>query len=184
MEKMNDYDQTEAFTGEYEKIKLGGQICEIKEAKIDKSKSGKDMLAIAFDIAEGENKGYYKRKFDNMAQASVDAKWPGVHRILLQNLEGKCNPYFKGFISSVEASNPGYKWVWDEKTLKGKKFGAVYGREQYRGMDGNLKFANKIRFIRSIDKVKDAEIPDDKLLREDSTSDAWNTVIDDGNCPF
>ena len=183
MEKMKE-EYIEAFTGEYEKIKLGGHICEIKEAKIEKSKSERDMLVIAFDIAEGENAGYYKRKFDNMAQTTTDAKWPGVHRILLQDLEGNCNKFFKGFITSVEASNPGYKWVWDEKTLKGKKFGAVYGREQYRGIDGNLKFANKIRFIRAADKVKDAEIPEDKLLKEDTSTSAWNAVIDDENVPF
>ena len=38
MEKMNDYETTEAFTGEYEKLKLGGQICEIRGARIEKEK--------------------------------------------------------------------------------------------------------------------------------------------------
>lgn len=184
MEKMNDYEKTEAFTGEFEKIKLGGQICEIKEVRIEKSqKSEREMLVIAFDIAEGENKGYYKRRFDELAQSNTQAKWPGIHRLLLTDNEGNCNKFFKGFITSVEASNPGYKWEWDETTLKGKKFGAIYGREQYRGTDGNLKFAHKIRFVRSIDKVKGAEIPEDKLLKEESST-MWDTVADDANLPF
>lgn len=188
MEKMNDYETTEAFTGEYEKLKLGGQICEIRGARIEKSQNQNDMLVVAFDIAEGENRGYFKRRFDEATKRSgADAKWPnnGIHRILLKDSEGKCNKYFKGFITSVEASNKGYTWDWNEEGLKGKRFGGIFGREQYEANDGNLKFATKLRWIRSVDKVKNAEIPEDKLLSKKPADNVWGEVIDsDENLPF
>ncbi len=48
-----------------------------------------------------------------------------------QGYEGKQLPFFKGMISCIEKSNEGYEWNWDEKTLKGKKIGVLFGREQY-----------------------------------------------------
>ena len=38
---------------------------------------------------------------------------------------------FKGFIKSVEESNPGYVWNWDESTLKGKKVGLILQEEEF-----------------------------------------------------
>jgi len=58
MEKVKNYDETVAFTGEFETIKLGGQVCKIINAKVGKTTTNKDMLIIAFDIAEG--RGYYQ----------------------------------------------------------------------------------------------------------------------------
>ena len=38
-------------------------------------------------------------------------------------------PFFKGFITAVEKTNPGYTWDWDEKKLIGKNVIAVFGEE-------------------------------------------------------
>ena len=165
MEMPKDYEETVGFTGEFETIKLGGHICKIISAKVEKSRTNKDMLVIAFDIVEGENEGYYQRRFDEAVKFNgINAKWQGVHRLMITDNEGKCNKFFKGFMTSVEASNQGYKFTGDESTLKDKKFGAIFGREQYEALDGTYKFATKIRFVRSIDNIKNAEIPEDKLL--------------------
>ena len=77
-------------------------------------------------------------------------------------------PFFKGLMTSVERSNQGFHFPWgtqgNEKTLVGKKFGAVMGREEFLTADGEKRMATKIVQIRSIDGLKDAKVPEDKLL--------------------
>lgn len=179
MEMPKDYNETEGFTGEFETIKLGGHVCKIRGVKMEKSqKTNKDMLVIAFDIEKGENKGYYDRQYARKLESMpIDqVKFPGTYRIMVLDNEGKCNKFFKGFTTSVEASNPGYKFTGDEKTLKDKLFGGIFGREQYEKMDGTLGMTTKLRFIRSINGIEDIVAPEDKLLpaKADNPFDNFN----------
>ena len=80
-------------------------------------------------------------------------------------------------ISCIEKSNEGYEWNWDEKTLKGKKIGVLFGREQYL-MNGQKKWATKARAVRSIKGLEMSEIPQDKLL-DGSTSGFDTSGFDD-----
>lgn len=181
MEMPKDYNEAQAFTGEYEQIKLGGQICKIKDVKIEKTKTNKDMLVVAYDIAEGENKDYFKRRFEEDNRA--DKKWNGVHRIMVLNNEGKTNPFFKGFITSVESSNTGFKFSGEESMLKDKLFGAIFGREEYENAAGERKKATKIFGIRSVQKIREGvEIPEDRLLPP--KADDWEFVADTNDIPF
>lgn len=183
MEKINGYDEATAITGDFEILNAGGYICEIRGAKEEKSSTGKRMLVIAFDICEGEKKGFYQRKFDE--DTRPDKKWQGTYR---QMLEGEKAPgYLKGLMTSIEASNTGFKWDWDEKKLKGLKFGGLFGREEYEKMDGTRSFATKLRFIRSVEKVRngDFQIPKDKLLPEKSElSFETDFAADNDDMPF
>ena len=57
----------------------------------------------------------------------------------------------------------------------GKLFGGVFGREQYKGQDGKLKFATKCRSIRPVDKIREGvEVPADKLLPEENNNNFSN----------
>ncbi len=191
MEKMQGYEEAEALTGEYETIEPGGYICRIISAKEEKSSTDKKMLVIAFDIDEGEHKDYYKRRFDELKKNSTPdkpAKWPGVYR---QMLEGeKAIGFLKGIMTSLEESNPNFKWNWDESKLKDLRFGGLFGREEYENqITGERKFSTKIRFIRTIKSIKEGkfEIPKDKLLepRGDSFENVFNTTDDGGDgLPF
>lgn len=163
MQKTNDYENVEGFAGDFEVLKLGGKKCIIRQAREEKSKTGNDMLVIEFDIAEGENKGFYQRQYDRSAD---NVKWKGVHRLMLLDNEGKTNKFFKGFITSVEESSSGFKWDWKEELLKGKLFGGVFGREQFE-KDGELKMTTKLRFIRSIKDIEKVEAPEDKMLKKE-----------------
>lgn len=192
MEKPKNYDETVAATGEFEKLALGGHICKIKEAKIEKSKAGNEMLVIAFDIADGENKGFYQRRFEIAKKFNEKAKWSGIHRILLNDKQGNCSRYLKGFITSIENSNNGFQFNWDEKTLKDKLFGGVFGREQYKNQMGEIKWTTKLRFVRSIRSIDNADIPEDKLLKitgindngKATTDGEYITIDDDEELPF
>lgn len=183
MKKIAGYDEAEALTGEFEVLETGGYICKIISAKVEKSKTNKEMLVIAFDIAEGDHKDYFKKRFDN--NTSLDKKWPtnGIYR---QMLEGeKAVGYLKGLMTSLEASNSNFKWDWDESKLKGLSFGGIFGREQYEAFDGTLKLTTKLQFIRSVEKIKngDFKIPDDKLLNKKQDEGEYITVSDD-ELPF
>ena len=177
MRKPQGYDEAPAITGEGQALPPGLYVSQIKMA-IEENKNGKAVLAIAYDIAEGEYKGFYQQRYD--ADKSPDKKWPGIHR---QYTEGKSTGFFKGLITSIEESNPGYQWNWDESTLKGKRFGAIMGREQFLTQDGQKRFATKIFWVRSIEGLKNAAIPEDRLLSDASAGHAEPPMPPTGPTP-
>lgn len=172
MKKFDGYDEVQVNNFP-ERLKLGGHICKVLEAKIEQKTSQKDgkqfeMLLIKFDIeAPDEQAGFYNRKFNEDAKAdALKAKWKGVHRITVPTNESEdyIKSRFKAFTTSVEESNPGYKWNWEENTLVGKVFGGVFGYEEFIALDGNTITSTKIRYIKSIDKINEVEIPKVKLV--------------------
>lgn len=191
MEKIQGYDEAQAITGEYETLKAGGYICKIINAKEETSQNGNRMLVIAFDINEGEHKNFYQRRFEELKKANNDpattVKYPnnGVYRVMLDS--EKAAGYLKGLITSVEASNQNFKWNWDEKELKDKLFGGVFGEEEYEKMDGKIGTSVKLRWIRSVQAIEDGKykIPDKKYLNKKSDN-IFNTDAkdDDDDLPF
>ncbi len=184
MQKPEGYDETQAFTGDFETLPLGGHICAIKQAKLDKTKMGKNVLILLFDIFEGEHKDFYKRDFERRKENNTEAKWQGVYR---QLTEGKSLSFFKGMITAIENSNSTYKWNWDESTLKSKLFGGVFGQEEYESNDGKVKLSTKCRWIRSVEQIrKGVEVPEVKrITKKTTTSDGFYPVTDsDDDLPF
>lgn len=167
--KPQGYDEAPAYTGESVQLPKGKYICVIKQVTTQKSQNGNDQFVILYDIAEGEYKDFYQKQYEmTKARDKVNAKWRGVYK---QNMEGKGTPWLKGIITSLERSNQ-FHFPWDtegnENILKGKRFGAVMYREQFEADDGSRPFATRIYQIRSIEGLKDAEVPEDKLLPERS----------------
>ena len=79
-----------------------------------------------FDIAEGEYKDFFAN--DLKAQTGEDKKWKGVLRLWLPKDDGSdkdevTKSILKGFVTSVEKSNPGYLFDWNEASLAGKQIG-------------------------------------------------------------
>lgn len=188
MKKLNGYEEVQAITGEFETLEAGGYICKIINAREDVSSTGKNMLVIAFDIEEGERAGYYKRKFE--ADTRTDKKWQGIYRQLLDG--EKAAGFLKGVMTSLEASNPNFKWNWDETKLKGLKFGGIFGEEEYE-YNGEIKTSVKIKWIRSVDKIRngDFKVPEPKKLPTNSNpyvGTPFDTgmipVADNGDIPF
>ncbi len=186
MEKLEGYEEAQAMTGEYERLEAGGYICKIVSAKEEKSKTGKRMLVIALDIAEGDKKDYFKKRFDK--NTSPDKKW-SAGAIYRQMLEGdKAVGFLKGLMTSLEASNEGFKWDWDEKKLKALKCGAIFGEEEYERMDGSIGITTKIKFIRTVKAIQDGnfKIPELKKLQPkgEAFEDYINAVTSDQDMPF
>ena len=73
MKKFSDYDEVKV-NNFGERLKLGGHICKVLEAKVEEVESKNDgkkyeILVITFDIVEpDEQAGFYQRKFTEEAQ--------------------------------------------------------------------------------------------------------------------
>ena len=160
MKKIENYENVEAKgTGDFTPLKLGGHVCVIKNCYVGETTTFKEQLILELDIAEGEQKDYFQKQFDS--DSRKDKKWGCIYRQLSEpeNVE-----YFKGLITSIEKSNPGYVWNWDEKTLINKKIGGVFGLEEYINQKGEVKTLTKCVHVRSIDKVLDVGIPKVKTV--------------------
>lgn len=164
--KPEGYDEAQAYTGEFMSLPAGCYVCVVKQVSVTQSQKGREQIAVLFDIAEGEQRGFYQKQFDIAKRQNPNAKWKGVHK---QIMDGSSLPFFKGLITSIEKSN-NFQFPWgkegNEKTLAGKQFGAVMGREQFLTEDNKKAFATKIFQVRSVDGLKDAKVPEDKLLDE------------------
>lgn len=145
---------------DFPKLVPGGYICRIINVE---DESSKEYLKIYFDIVEGQFKGHY--------QGLWEAKnfWGGN---FIRSYKEKALPFFKGFITAVENSNPGYKFDNDETKLKGKLIGIVLQEEEYEANDGSVKVKLSVQESHSINKIrnKDFKIKDIKKLEGRNTN--------------
>ena len=110
----------------FEPLPKAAYVVRIMSAKIVKDKNGNDQLVIAFDIAEGEYKDFYKGQFDR--NTSEDRKWPNDAIFRMTIPYDGCPDYiatnYDSFFADLEDSNDGFVFSGDEKTLKNKLIGA------------------------------------------------------------
>lgn len=191
MEKIEGYETAQALTGEYERLKPGGYICKIIAAKEEKSKSGNRMLTLALDIAEGEYKGFFMKRFDELKKERKDpndeVKYPSP-AIYHQMLEGndKAVGFLKGLMTSLEASNQNFKWNWDEKKLVGLRCGAIFGEEEYEKLDGSIGTSCKVKFIRTVKCIQEGnfKVPELKKLPNKGDATEFSGAADIDDLPF
>ncbi len=211
----SDYEKTKVNNFNSEKLKLGGHYCKILEVSVETTVSKKTgneyyLLKLKFDIDEpDESAGYFQRKFLNDTEKDpITAKWKGYYRLTIPNngSEDYIKRNWKTFLTSIEKSNAGVKingsLGFEETMLVGKKFGGVFGLEEYQiPSNGDVITFSKLNFIRSTEKIKDAKIPSVKLLNgtymdyekyiNQGTSDSNNETsmqdtssINDDDLPF
>lgn len=185
MEKINNWNEIEAKGMEdFKALPIGAYECIIKEANIHKNQeTGKESFRVAVDIASGEYKDYYQNRYDSNNNANK--KWDNNATRYLA-FEGDNVAYFKGFITSVENSNVGYTWDWDESKLVGKKICGVFQYEEYENQEGKKGVKVKLNKFRSLDKIKDIDVSDNvKLLNGSYMSiDDYNEKKEDSTTPF
>lgn len=127
----------------------------------------KEYFEIYCDITKGEYKDYFKTLVNNgMRDTSRD----------IRSYKTNALPFFKGFITAVEKTNPGYKWDWDEQKLVGKNVMAVFGEEEYLDKEGNLKVRTSVQEFRSLEAFQKGllKVPEIKRLEK-----ATETVTED-----
>lgn len=139
---------------DFKALPIGAYECIIRKAEVyTNGKTGKESFKVEVDIASGEYKGYFQKRFDNNNNSTKT--WDNNSTRYLA-FEGDNTAYFKGFITCVENSNPGYTWNWDETKLTGKRVCGVYQYEEYEKQDGSRAVKVRLSKFRSLDKMKES----------------------------
>lgn len=147
---------------------VGGFIVEIKEVKDIEEK---EYLAVRYDIVDCKEEAdkefigmYTKRK----KERDFDLPMTAV------SYKPTALPMFKGFCTAIKESNNGYDFeqTFNEAELVGKRFGAVFGEEEYLGKDKNgadkVKKRSTIVGRRSVEAIKNGEFTIPELKKLDS----------------
>ena len=159
MKKIENWDNIEAKgMDDFKALPIGAYECKIVNAVENyNEQSGKTTLKVMVDIASGEYKDYFKKRYDS--NTAIDRKWDNNATKFLA-FEGENTSFFKGFITIVENSNVGYKWNWEESTLRDKKIVGVFQYEQYEKQDGTKALKVRLTKFRSLDKLGEIEVSD------------------------
>ena len=163
------FKETEAKEfGDFETLELGGHEIVILDAREYTSDiSGNTSLRISIDISNKKTQekqaGYFRKQYDS--NNDPEKKWPnGAVKYL--SLKDEQIAYLKGFITACEKSNSGFKFNmngnWDQ--LKGLILAGQFGLEEFKDSEGKIKTVTKLTQFRSIEKLKDIQIPKVKLL--------------------
>jgi hypothetical protein len=155
MQRIENWNEIEAKGMEdFKALPIGAYECIIRKAEVYTNiKTGKESFKVEVDIASGEYKGYFQKRFDNNNNSTKT--WDNNSTRYLA-FEGDNTAYFKGFITCVENSNPGYTWDWDETKLTGKRVCGVYQYEEYEKQDGSRAVKVRLSKFRSLDKMKES----------------------------
>lgn len=174
MQQYKNWNNVQA-AGEFKALKPGGYVLQIKGAREEVSQNNNPMLVIAFDIVEGEFKGYYNDLFAK--NTAADKKWPngGIHRVMLPKDDGseednKKMSKLKGLVTALAESNRNYNpnEYWNIEQMKGKLIGGLFRREEYENQKGERKWTTKLAWTCSTVKIKngDFEVPEERPLPE------------------
>lgn len=183
----NNWDKVHA-SEERRKILPGGYVIKILEAEDVIAQSGYNYLDLTIDVCEGDYKDFYK---EDHASQQDPKRWRGHVRqgIPAENAaeDDWTARAFKGMINAIEHSNSGYKWNWDEKTLKGKTVGCLFRSEEY-DFNGYHGFATKPWKLVSADRIREGkfDVPAPKELKAKpapSTPQGFEAIKDE-DIPF
>jgi hypothetical protein len=164
MKKIDGYDNAmENQGGEFERLPAGGYVCGIRSVT---DFPGKQYLKIEFDILEGQYRGWYTGIFKRTTS------WYGN---FIRSYKDSAAGFFKGFITAIKESNPGYAWEWQEQTLVNKKIGLVLAYEEYINQKDQKKERMYVYQTRSADAIRrdDFEAPELKKLKLENGSGGW-----------
>lgn len=177
MQALTGFDKAKVIRGESSQLPKGGYIVRImdcKEIMGEKNSKRYSYLAFSFDVAEGE----YQNHFTNIYQSSQDEnkKWKGILNVFIPQ-EGDIYyednlSRFKTMTANFEDSNEGYQWNWDEKTLKGKAIGVIYGEKEFLTNEGEVITITEPRYFVGVDAIRNGKykIPALKKLNNNQAS--------------
>ena len=194
MKPTKGYEEAKTITDK-EKLPKGGYVIEILDVEEIGKKGETNYLKFSFDIAEGEHKGFYEKDYNS--QNTEDQKWRGIYNLFIAKEDGSemdnwTLTKFKTAITSIENSNKGYHWDWEEKDLKGKIVGAVFVDKEWE-MNGRTGFATACVGFRNVEAIRTGNFkqPDDIFLngasagnKDEANTKDWADNDEGGNLPF
>jgi hypothetical protein len=145
---------------QFPKLVPGGYVCRITNVK---DVPDKEYLQVEYDIATGE----FANHFLNLANSF--GWWAGN---FIRSYKEKALPFFKGFISSVEDSNAGFKFNYNETKLVGKMIGLVLAEEEYINQNGESRTRMYVSSVHSVQDIKNNafKVPEKKVLSSKNVS--------------
>ncbi len=174
MRAINNFENVQASTGEFNKPTAGGyciEILAVKDVPLDEKTGKGDYLKIDYDICHGNFAGYFALQND---------KFGGDWRAnFIRSYKETAAGMFKHFINCVEESNAGYKWAWDEKSLVNKYVGVVLGEEEYRKNNGEIGVKLVVKDIKTTEQILkgDFKVPVIKKLAENSSNQSNSNFV-------
>lgn len=168
MKKFGGYDEAkkQAQAAGGPKLPAGAYVCKVLAVKYESGEDGNsDRIAVQFDIAEGDQKDFFKKQYEG--NTNEDKKWKGSIRLYVPTDDGSkedawTKRSFAGWTDSFEKSNPGYSWDWDESKWKNKLVGIVFGTTG-TVINGRSVTYTEPRFAVEIAKVRDGSAPEAKF---------------------
>ena len=167
MIKKFDIDKTKEY-GEFQMLPRGGYVCVIKGAKVEEREDGSQVIVMAMDIAEGEYKNYYQEDLDRQ---TGEKQWHCRYWLNVPKDDGSERDEwdkrkFKTFTTSLEKSNEGYKFDWDELKFIGKLIGGLFNYREFETSSGTIGVSPNLAQVRSVDTIRsgDYKLPKDKTL--------------------
>ena len=159
---------------------VGGFICTIVDVE---DVPHKEYLRVYYDIAEALSDD--QQKFVGMYTKRKQEKGYDCPSTVVSYKEQSL-PFFKGFVTALENSNPNYKWDNDETKFIGLKIGFVLAEEEYEGKDKNDAPKIRVRVYvaerHSVDAIKsgDFKVPELKKLAQATTKKPANPFARNG----
>ena len=174
-----------------EPLPAGGYVCKILDVKLVNYIWG-DVLVLSHDVIEGQYQGHFKK--DYQGQTNEDKKWRGTVRINLPKDDGSekdawTKRTFENSMWAFEASNPGFRFEWDEQRLKGLIVGVLYRNKEWE-MNGNRGWTTESCSLTCIDDIRNGnyKMPKDKPLADKpaASSGGYSSFAenDDDDLPF
>ena len=196
MKPISGWDQVQAEQ-EREPLPLGAYVCRIMGA-VEDERPNCSMLAISFDISEGEYKDYYANNY--RSQTGDSKKWKGVIRLFLPREDGSdqdkwTKSRLKAATEAIESSNKGFRMdlskEFDLSTLKGKTIGVIYRNEEY-SFNGYSGWSARPFKLYDAEKIRSGEfkLPKDRPLKKDSKPSysgldvPFDEIDEDDDLPF
>lgn len=167
MQKFNGYDEAKKqaqYTGATQ-LPVGAYVAKVLDVRFRTFDSGRQQIVVAFDIEEGECKGFFKKQFDENQQE--DKKWKGTAGIYVPTDDGSeqdgwTKNAFAKWTDSLEKSNDGYVWDWDENKWKNKLIGLVF-RKTGTVIEGKEVTYTEVAFPVDVKTVRDGKAPEAKF---------------------
>ena len=129
---------------------------------------------VAFDIAEGEFKDFYKKKFDE--DDSADKTWKGclylAHPRDTDQWDTNEKKY-NAFGAALEDSNSNCSFLLNNnKAYNGKMLGIVFGEHSFKGSNGEMISCAKPKSCYSVDDIRSGnfKIPKATTAKDSNTS--------------
>lgn len=156
----------------FELLPKGAYVIVIKNVKQEPNrKSGiGEHLAIAFDIAEGQYKGFYEKQYKAITEG--EKRWPGDAVFYLSIPENDSPDWmwrnWNTFFADLEDSNNGFAFSGDITTLRGKLIGGKFYNNQSQSKNGTVYDHTQLKWTCVAADVRNGKpgvMPKDNLVK-------------------